>query len=75
MPWQYGDTFLFCIISVCLDFSQVRLANNEYSLDRRSLYEYETHFTVMVSSVKKPFFVCLRSNQILLSSLEHMIQF
>ncbi|BBH08212.1 tubulin-tyrosine ligase [Prunus dulcis] len=25
----------------------VRLANNQYSLDRHSLFEYETHFTVM----------------------------
>ncbi|CAO2842027.1 unnamed protein product [Amaranthus hypochondriacus] len=29
------------------DVFWVRLANNAYSLDRRSLYEYETHFTVM----------------------------
>lgn len=28
---------------------QVRLANNAYSLDDHSLFEYETHFTVMVS--------------------------
>ena len=28
---------------------QVRLANNTYSLDKHSLFEYETHFTVMVS--------------------------
>ncbi|KAL2558902.1 tubulin--tyrosine ligase-like protein 12 [Forsythia ovata] len=27
----------------------VRLANNTYSLDMRSLFEYETHFTVMVT--------------------------
>lgn len=25
----------------------VRIANNQYSLERRSLFEYETHFTVM----------------------------
>lgn len=30
-----------------VDVFWVRLANNTYSLDRRSLYEYETHFTVM----------------------------
>lgn len=29
------------------DVFWVRLANNTYSLDKRSLYEYETHFTVM----------------------------
>lgn len=29
---------------------QVRLANNTYSLEKHSLFEYETHFTVMVSS-------------------------
>ncbi|KMS96222.1 hypothetical protein BVRB_001310 [Beta vulgaris subsp. vulgaris] len=29
------------------DVFWVRLANNAYSLDNRSLYEYETHFTVM----------------------------
>lgn len=28
---------------------QVRLANNAYTLDKHSLAEYETHFTVMVS--------------------------
>ncbi|CAL2274533.1 unnamed protein product [Prunus armeniaca] len=28
----------------------VRLANNQYSLDQHSLFEYETHFTVMVCS-------------------------
>jgi len=27
---------------------QVRIANNLYSLARSSLFEYETHFTVMV---------------------------
>ncbi|KAA8523324.1 hypothetical protein F0562_009747 [Nyssa sinensis] len=29
------------------DVFWVRLANNPYSLDKRSLFEYETHFTVM----------------------------
>ncbi|KAK9697343.1 hypothetical protein RND81_08G031300 [Saponaria officinalis] len=29
------------------DIFWVRLANNSYSLDKRSFYEYETHFTVM----------------------------
>ncbi|KAL2945111.1 Tubulin--tyrosine ligase-like protein 12 [Bienertia sinuspersici] len=29
------------------DVFWVRVANNTYSLDKRSLYEYETHFTVM----------------------------
>lgn len=29
------------------DVFWVRLANNAYSLDKHSLYEYETHFTVM----------------------------
>ncbi|PKI43487.1 tubulin--tyrosine ligase-like protein 12 isoform X1 [Punica granatum] len=29
------------------DIFWVRLANNQYSLDRHSLFEYETHFTVM----------------------------
>ncbi|CAA3019984.1 tubulin--tyrosine ligase 12 [Olea europaea subsp. europaea] len=29
------------------DVFWVRLANNAYSLDKRSLFEYETHFTVM----------------------------
>lgn len=33
-----GTSFLF----------QVRLANNTYTLDKNSLFEYETHFTVMV---------------------------
>ncbi|KAK7411851.1 hypothetical protein VNO78_03294 [Psophocarpus tetragonolobus] len=34
------DTFLS-------DCFWVRIANNQYSLDRSSLFEYETHFTVM----------------------------
>ncbi|KAJ9547926.1 hypothetical protein OSB04_020469 [Centaurea solstitialis] len=29
------------------DIFWVRLANNTYTLDKKSLYEYETHFTVM----------------------------
>lgn len=29
------------------DVFWVRLSNNQYTLDKRSLYEYETHFTVM----------------------------
>jgi hypothetical protein len=29
---------------------QVRLANNPYSLEKHSFFEYETHFTVMVCS-------------------------
>ncbi|KAK1408538.1 hypothetical protein QVD17_40399 [Tagetes erecta] len=29
------------------DVFWVRLANNRYTLDKKSLYEYETHFTVM----------------------------
>lgn len=29
-------------------YFQVRLANNPYSLDKHSFFEYETHFTVMV---------------------------
>lgn len=33
---------------VCHILFQVRIANNQYSLDRSSLFEYETHFTVMV---------------------------
>lgn len=44
------------------DVFWVRLANNTYSLDNRSLYEYETHFTVMnyrgtVNNVQTPEFV------------------
>lgn len=33
-------------------FLQARLANNPYTLDKSSLLEYETHFTVMVSSMQ-----------------------
>lgn len=32
----------------CVLKSQVRLANNQYSMDKNSFFEYETHFTVMV---------------------------
>ncbi|KAL9224210.1 hypothetical protein vseg_000271 [Gypsophila vaccaria] len=44
------------------DVFWVRLANNLYSLDKRSLYEYETHFTVMnyrgtVNQMQTPEFV------------------
>lgn len=31
-------------------YSQVRLANNQYTLEKTSFFEYETHFTVMVCS-------------------------
>ncbi|KAK9274967.1 hypothetical protein L1049_022224 [Liquidambar formosana] len=34
------------------DVFWVRLANNAYSLDKHSFFEYETHFTVMVSCKK-----------------------
>lgn len=41
---------LYALLSLCCYFHfQVRLANNTYSLDKHSLFEYETHFTVMVS--------------------------
>ncbi|KAF3946588.1 hypothetical protein CMV_027162 [Castanea mollissima] len=33
------------------DVFWVRLANNQYSLDKHSFFEYETHFTVMVCSM------------------------
>lgn len=36
-------TFCFSLL-----YFQVRLANNPYSLDKHSFFEYETHFTVMV---------------------------
>ena len=40
--------FLFSLFKNISILFQVRLANNTYTLDKKSLFEYETHFTVMV---------------------------
>lgn len=39
---------LHSIIALFGSKFQVRLANNPYSLEKHSFFEYETHFTVMV---------------------------
>lgn len=42
------SVFCFHFLKIFLILFQVRLANNTYTLDKKSLFEYETHFTVMV---------------------------
>ena len=45
--WCLWVLFMFIL-------SQVRLANNQYTLEKTSFFEYETHFTVMVRSNSSP---------------------